>query len=71
MRTKQLNKLKKIGGNKFDYFESFKRKGGSAKPGGLDFLSLPMLIGLEDTSEEFGSTTAEEFKKFVELKTSI
>ena len=39
--------------------------------GRLDFLSLPMLIGLEDTSEEIGSTTVEEFKKFVELKTSI
>ena len=52
MRTKQLNKLKKIGGNKFDYFESFKRKGGSAKPG-IFFLIFRSrrIVGLEDTGE--------------------
>ena len=39
--------------------------------GVLIFFRSQCSIGLEDTSEKIGSTIAEDFKKFVELKTSI
>ena len=37
----------------------------------LDFFRSQCSIGLEDTSEKIRSTIAEDFDKFVELKTSI
>ena len=51
-------------------FDFFKRRGRKRKRR-LDFFLSQCSIGLEDTSKKIGSTIADEFKEFVELKTSI
>ena len=69
MSMKRHNKFAKEEG--ITILKPFFKEKRKAGRGVLIFVHSQCSIGLEDTSEKIGSTIAEDFKKFVKLKTSI